>query len=770
MEDKDDAPPKKRKILIPDIIKRYRETVWPWQQPVEVKKKKLAEHLKNNHDKIYSFDYDLHRYYNTMSVRNKPEKRKENFAHEPPKKKPRILEFKKREPVVPNPKSPTVPLEESPDGLVTEYRQLPIQIATAKETTVDLESRQRYVELKKQQKKGSLQQEEISELQTLQEAIGKEQREFREHMYELLTSDNGKRYRFGSVAQCMLLSKKTEYQRKECKKYPQHYKQYKTYNTKDLMEKTVEVTTFLTQHALKQNGIPLDMNISKHRKDMKDSGVASKFPDKLQIWFDPEEAPAKPSYNIKTPNKPVSRDEETLGILGRADEHYQFVSSTSALTRLFDIGEDGTFSQDVLIPVAVREINGRKSVFLDKKLPNRTETIREKRERRLKNVWRGLLSNGETKNSGPSIQWRKVTLEGANLLVRSNMHGLTKTSRAEEMHIVPATRLDYVSGPRFWGWQRTERSPVSDRLRWWMKMRLRHDHSSKMQLFLAQVNAVKRVKALTKTFTTDNILIDDFEMLNLMHLVPRNLRILKGILDELATLKVGYYLLRAQKGSGEVEILIETPPDNDSFDFDLHKYAETCGELIFDYKQMFRLPEVFIYPGSKRDLDHVPDLFPIPNTAPRERFCNVFEKLGVCKDLELSKCSYRHFKTYTFSHCWEFAACGKCPRGDKCAWPHLNEDELIKTGRKLFHIRQVLTYCSNYLKGHCDETYNCQKEHLTLRQLYDRWDAIPEKHLKPDKLSSCIMRTCSHIKTYNFERKRGGRGKRSKTGASGRGN
>lgn len=124
-----------------------------------------------------------------------------------------------------------------PDGLVTEYRQSPIQIDTAKETTVDLESRQRYVALKKQQKKGSLQQEEISELQTLQEAIGKEQREFRERMYELLTSDNGKRYRFGSVAQCMLLSKKTEYQRKECKKYPQHYKRYKTYNTKDLMEK-----------------------------------------------------------------------------------------------------------------------------------------------------------------------------------------------------------------------------------------------------------------------------------------------------------------------------------------------------------------------------------------------------------------------------------------------------------------------------------------------------------------------------------------------------
>ena len=66
------------------------------------------------------------------------------------------------------------------------------------------------------------------------------------------------------------------------------------------MIETVEVTTFLTQHALKQNGIPLDMNISKHRKDMKDSGVASKFPDKLQIWFEPEAVPANPSYNIKT--------------------------------------------------------------------------------------------------------------------------------------------------------------------------------------------------------------------------------------------------------------------------------------------------------------------------------------------------------------------------------------------------------------------------------------------------------------------------------------
>ena len=57
---------------------------------------------------------------------------------------------------------------------------------------------------------------------------------------------------------------------------------------------------------------------------------------------------------------------------------------------------------------------------------------------------------------------------------------------AEEMHIVPATRLDFVSGPKMWGWHRTERATVSDRLRWWMKLRLRHDHSTKMQLFLGK--------------------------------------------------------------------------------------------------------------------------------------------------------------------------------------------------------------------------------------------------------------------------------------------
>merc|ERR1719499_2120275 len=146
--------------------------------------------------------------------------------------------------------------------------------------------RQRYVQLLKQHRKVSLEGSELAEFEELEQKVKAEQTVFQDTMKSLLTAENGKRYRFGSTGQCELLAKKTMYQRKECKKYPQHYIRSEEYTTDELLKKTDEVTSFITHHTLKQNGIPMDMDMSRHRKDMKDSGVSSKFPLKLQLWYE----------------------------------------------------------------------------------------------------------------------------------------------------------------------------------------------------------------------------------------------------------------------------------------------------------------------------------------------------------------------------------------------------------------------------------------------------------------------------------------------------